>query len=489
VFGYQTFQIARKSGELRASNPGLILQFDPDTHSLVIKDANAFVSQHGIPVAYEPNPNFTPEGHLSYRLIRRDQCGIRKDSQARVQAYGMHFNNVLQQRVCVLRFPEAPAHAPVLATIRGDQEIWKRKWSISEYSTDLVLDGKLMATYRSASAWRLPALPKLVIGCALISSTPAWKCFADFLRTHKPIDSVPDRINHSRYDTPLSVMLGIRKYTAADLANFQGYPQNEAALARIAEEPDRVQDEVFRALAEIIEGKNPKPTFNMSYSLAENPARLAPLAEAMARRLAELSETSPKTVPYRDDQIRALTGGLTALPRDAYARIAKSAFSVIQQTDNSWKRLPVLYVRAADVGPQSLAFYRHDFMGTKLKSYLRMLPVLAICRIGEADDELLAEMKGRFLAANDASGDFEYHSALLVALLKLGQEAFLRDHTDVLPARSRGWWDAVLRKEGMTEIGPNNCMPERWGTTDYLGPVMAPALEWKGGRWTARKDA
>src|SRR3954469_7695154 len=139
VFGYQTFQIARKSGELRASNPGLILQFDPDTHSLVTKDANAFVSQHGIPVAYEPNPNFTPEGHLSYRLIRRDQCGIRKDSQARVQTYGMHFNNVLQQRVCVLRFPEAPAHAPVLATIRGDQEIWKRKWSISEYSTDLVL--------------------------------------------------------------------------------------------------------------------------------------------------------------------------------------------------------------------------------------------------------------------------------------------------------------------------------------------------------------
>jgi len=76
-----------------------------------------------------------------------------------------------------------------------------------------------------------------------------------------------------------------------------------------------------------------------------------------------------------------------------------------------------------------------------------------------------------------------------VALLKLGQEPFLREHLDAVPARARQWTEAALGKEGLTETGPNNCMPERWTTTDYLSPIMAPALEWKGGRWVARTNS
>jgi hypothetical protein len=156
VFIQQTWEIANKSAELRASNPGQVLQFNPDSQSLVTKDASTFVTQHAIPVAYEPSAGYKPEGYLSYRLIRSDQCKIRKDSQARILTYGMFFNNVLQQAVCVLRFPEATEHATIVATKRGEEEIWNRKWSINEYSTDLVVDGEVIASYRSASVWRLP---------------------------------------------------------------------------------------------------------------------------------------------------------------------------------------------------------------------------------------------------------------------------------------------------------------------------------------------
>jgi hypothetical protein len=229
----QAYLIMQKSAELRASNPGQVLRFDPDTQSLVTKEANDFVTHYAIVVAYEPSPGTKPEGYLSYRLIRRDQCDtIRKDTQARIQVWGVSLNHVLQKSVCELRFPETPEHAAIVATRRGYEESWRRRWSTSEYSTELVVDGELVATYRSASVWRLPVLPMLYIGCALISSKPAWECGADFLTTHTPLDTVPTAIDRARYDTPLSVMLGIPKYTEQDLQNFQGYAQNEAALAR-----------------------------------------------------------------------------------------------------------------------------------------------------------------------------------------------------------------------------------------------------------------
>jgi hypothetical protein len=101
-------------------------------------------------------------------------------------------------------------------------------------------------------------------------------------------------------------------------------------------------------------------------------------------------------------------------------------------------------------------------------------------------------MKRRFLAVKDAPRDFSdgrYQSALLVALLKLGQESFLREHLDAIPTHLHQWSEAVLRKEGLTETGPNNCMAQEWSTTNYLPPIVAPTLNWKGGRWTPRTNS
>jgi hypothetical protein len=129
-----------------------------------------------------------------------------------------------------------------------------------------------------------------------------------------------------------------------------------------------------------------------------------------------------------------------------------------------------------------------DFLTGRVKGYLKILPVLAICRVGQGDDELVAEMKARFLASKDVGDSNAYQSLLLVTLLKLGQESFLREHLDAVPAGLRQWSDAVLRKQGLTETGPNNCMGERWTSTGYLPPIMAPGLEYRG-RWIPRTSS
>ena len=201
----------------------------------------------------------------------------------------MHRNGRFQQGACGLRIPEAPSEKIVRAVRHGDDEVWKRKWGIAEQVTEISVDGAVIGSYRSASVWRLPALPLGYIGCALISSTPAWKCGAEFKREHVVIDAVPAGIDRQSYHSAVSIMLGLKLYSETDIAGFRGYELNDAALARVAAEPERVEDDSFLTLAAIVDGKNPKPAFNLGYSLSRNPNRLVPFAEKMALRFVELN--------------------------------------------------------------------------------------------------------------------------------------------------------------------------------------------------------
>ena len=51
-------------------------------------------------------------------------------------------------------------------------------------------------------------------------------------------------------------MLGLRTYTAADLADFRGFAQNTPALASAAAGPARVEDRVFAVLQQILAGQD-----------------------------------------------------------------------------------------------------------------------------------------------------------------------------------------------------------------------------------------
>jgi hypothetical protein len=470
MYGAQWYEIEQKSAQMRAANPGKIFDFDPDLHSLVAAEAGQLVNSREIPVVYEANTNY-PEGHLAYRLITREQCNnIKRDTQARVITYGVHFEDRFQQQVCQLRMPEAPQHAVVKAVKRGDEDIWKHTRKIMEQTTDLVFDGKVLGSYRTASVWRLPSFPRLVIGCGLDN------CDYNFWRTLTTIDSAPNGVDTAKYDTPVTVMLGLRKYTAADLANFRGFEQNAPALANAAAEPARIENNVFAVLQQILDGQNVTPPHNMGYSIAINPQRLAPFASAMVKRLAELV-AAPPNAPNRIPSADALAAGIGALPRAAYATVADRVFDLAHQPLVA-DRYPALYLRAADAGPHTFDFYKSAIMASRSKRVLRPPLALAVCRIGRADAETIAEFKRRFLDAFDDD--------LFVTLIKLGEEAFVRENMQKQQPRLALWANAVLAGEGTTETGPNNCMGENWGFT-YPGPEMAPALEWVGHKGWQRR--
>ena len=433
------WQVAQVSQKLRTANPGKVYDFDPAANSLVMDRAQEFVETHDVPVAYEPNKNY-PEGYLSERLITRAQCnGVKRDTQNRVFTLGMHFDGIFQQNVCLLRFPEPPPNKTVKVTLVGDPQIWARRGDIREQTTEITVDDKTVGSFTRAFMWRLSGLPVLAIGCVLIDQPPAWKCLADFKRNLVTIDGIPDTVDRAKFDDPTSVMLGIRKYVAADLANFSGFDSNQAALESVHNEPEKVENNVFDTLAAIIDGKNPKTPFNLGYSLATNPDRLAPYADGMTRRFVALVRGDYKAIPNWREQIEALAGAIGALPHEAFVSVAGPLFELVKQDpDRAMHKYAMIYVRLGEAGTTTLPFYRDQIMANEIRGWQRMFPVLALCRIGEADTELIDELKRRYNSVNfQGGGDpVNYKTSLFVTLLKLGQELlFARQPSDRRRAR------------------------------------------------------
>lgn len=469
AYGLQATDIARKSAELSAANPGKLIDFDATTQALVAKYAKEIVERYAIPVAYAP---INPEGYYSYRMIRRDQCKLPRDNQGRIQV------SYLTNNLCLIQFPEAPRGQIVKAVLSGHQNRWHQERGISEQLTTVFVGDKEIGSYRSASVWRLPAFPMGFIGCGLLDMPSSWQCSAEFLRKWMPINAVPAGLDESQDDTPLTIMLGLKKYTAADLADFKGYAANDAALQSIAEEPQREVEDAFATLADILDGQSVVPQFRLGSTLAKEPKRLAPLAEKMAQRYIALERSEPRKTTNTSETIRALGTALVSLPADAFLSVADELQAVVHEP-KARERSGALYVRAADAGPQTFPLYKTDFLTIKAAPYQMQLPVLAICRIGEADAETIAEMKRRI---TDAKQDMNYRTALFVALMKLNEAPFLSKLEPDMPWQTRPWAKAVLEGKGETAIGPNNCSPWNRGGPNGLWPLPGPSLYRVGGK-------
>jgi hypothetical protein len=462
-------EIAERAAELRKLNPGKVLDFDPARDVLVGKEIESFMRTHEIVVAYEPNENYKAEGYLSHRLFPADQCrALSRDGQGRIFISWVSLNLRLMP-VCSLRFPEKPEGRIVTLTKISKPKMWEHNTGISEAVTDVSIDGKVIGSYRGAFTRRLPAFPTGYIGCGLNSSKLAWECGYGFMRKLETLDTIPDGVDRTKFDTPESILLGLRKYTEQDLLNFKGFASNAAVYERIAKEPKRVEDEAFVTLDRILDGEAVKPIRNMGDIVGRNPERLGPFAERMAKRLSEL--WSAKDQPDTRELVGNLASAIIGLSTVDFQKIAPTIFALVESED-TMRRFPVVYLRAADAGPQTLDFYKREILVRKDKTFLRKIPVLAICRIGRADAEILAELKRRYEATDERDTTNEDKTALFVTLLKLGQESYLREHP--LGWRDREWAGAVLAGKGRTEVGPNNCMPKEVGGVS--SPVMQPSL-------------
>jgi hypothetical protein len=286
-----------------------------------------------------------------------------------------------------------------------------------------------------------------------------------------------------RFDDPVSVMLGVRKYTNAELADFHGFPANAALAPHRSERPNVGSDAAFAALQAIVEGLSPTVAWSMGEAIASQPERLAPLATGMAQQFVKLSQLDAGDAPGRREQAALLAVGLAALAPADFATVADPLREVVRRA-GAWRDNPVLYVRLADAGPSMFSFYRDRFLANDATRSELLLAALAICRAGLGDGELVAALETRFsdFAAGDKRDD-DYKTALFVALVKLGQNNFLRKAAPERTRPMKEWTDAVLAGRGATAVGPNNCMPIEWPRADYLPPDLAPRLRWSNLNW------
>ena len=85
----------------------------------------------------------------------------------------------------------------------------------------------------------------------------------------------------------------------------------------------------------------------------------------------------------------------------AFTGIADQVFELIHDAKVA-DRFPTLFLRAADAGPRTFEFYKSAILASREKRVLNPVLALAVCRIGHADAETVAELKRRF--ARRASG-------------------------------------------------------------------------------------
>jgi len=535
----QTREIHAKAEQLRASNPSLVLPFDPTQHSLVLPQMHAqlVAGHYDVPMTYDANPNFKPEGFVSHRLLNRQQCTDATAAQARLRAQRSRaaFGLVTQVRVedgaitptyikdvCLLNFPEKPPLQQIVVTRRGDDAVWRRERGILEQTTDFSLDGKLFATYHTASVWRLSPFPLLLIGCALNSGAPSWDCFANFNHALEVINTTPDNVDSARYDLPESIVLGLRKYLPNDYVEFRGDGRWQAFIQQIDNYPQQQAEfdsdhkaDLFSQFVEFVHDNAVETTgtgvfINIVYkgtvappgemepAVLAAPEKLIPLRDAIAARFLQLTRAS---IGVNNKWYRLLDKSLVALPRDSYASMPDDEVSQLLDalgSSRGWDYFRELYLRMTDAGPRTLSFYERELSRLQNRGASKSLvPELAICRLGQADEPTKEILRKEFTdtSKTDRFDDpVEHNSAVFVTLLRLGDAsvaqgapaAFQRE--DVV-----GWYDAVRQGKGQTDVGPNNCNGwERSGFRDMnwwrrFPPPLRASLIYQDKAWVEAK--
>lgn len=214
---YQTILIERKSAELRASNLGHVMDFDPNRYSLVTEDAFRLVSGFKIPVAFMTDHG-VKEGYSSFRLLPKDQCKIPLGRFPAV-ALGLSSYEAMYKAACVLRMPEAIQKQILRFETRGDQD-WQHRWGFNERVTEVF--GGVSGSFRTASFWRWSAFPSGAFACYFSGYPRSLKCDGEVFGELVYIDGFSNETDPSKMVIPASVMLSLPKYTQADTQNFLG---------------------------------------------------------------------------------------------------------------------------------------------------------------------------------------------------------------------------------------------------------------------------
>ena len=481
AYWQQGIHVERLSDELKRINPKAVIKFDSTSNSLVTDQADFFAATHSIPVVYARDTSHVPDGYVSYRLVAHDALKQYLGRNANdVQVFSVYLNDTIQSNARELRIPERPTHKIInISTYDNPGEGWK-DWNIGFETTTVSLEGKIVGVFKSGYVRRLPIVPFFTVGCKFSSETSTRACQAEFATEHISIESRPNDLDRVLYPDPISIMLGIKALSDEQLVHFRNSEIIDDATTRAPSG----EDAAFGALQDIVGGRSPPLPWATSVLIASNPSRLAPFAASITRRFLDLSQTGAFEVPGRLAEARLLAAGIVALGPAEFATVQDLLLDLARRDNTIRDNYPLLYVRLADAGPKMYSIYRDQFLAQNAAERDKLLAVVAICRMGQADSELISAIDSEW--AKFDSGDLKninYRTALFIALLKLGRESTIKNSGGATSPILRGWYEAVLLGRSKTEVGPNNCMPIEWPENTYVPGFLAPRLTWTNEQW------
>ena len=479
-------RIAQKSELLTQANPGRVVDFDLKSSALVLDDADVFIATHKLALAYVADKSYRPAEYVSYRLASDQQIvGWMRDLSIPGRIFAVVIDGAPQSGHHEFSVPEAPDRKIVSVEAEKDGEPRWADWMIGERTTLIKSEGRIVGRFRSGYVDRLTWFPLMSIGFRPSPGAGRRAFQVDFATRREDIESRPLSVDRAKFDDPASVMLAIPLRGVGDIGDPT--PPAPLSVANLAERSgaSAEQDLAFKALDDILNDRAVQPPWNTRHFVAGDPKRIAPMAPKMVEKLAAwLQRPGALESPGAREQAAIIEAGLVSLPKDAFVNVAEPLIA-FARSDEIWSEFPGLTLRLADFGVPTFSLFRDRLLAADTDSFRRLLSALAICRIGQADGELLSAMRAQFAKPSDpAENDGNLKSALFVALSKLDPMTPLRYSAAIDASPDKLWFEAVAQGHGETDLGPNNCMAMAWPKAEELPREMSARLGWNGEGWT-----
>ncbi len=468
LFFNQAKEINNLEAELQQTNPTIIYGFNSDLEHLVTKNASSIVTNYRIPVVFSKT---SKNKFFSHRMISKQSCAsIPKDSEARIQTsnvvyresplLGRKFGRQKTRKgFCRLRMPETPSKT-ILEVKTNEQKVWKHKPSIEIGKYTLLKNGIELGQYRTASVWRYGIFPLPRIGCFLNSSRAKWECFYDYKKSLYRLKTNPSSMGQELNINPVALMLGLQKYNEKDYSKFKEYTESANAIAEASGLADKIVNDMFEHLDLMMLDHSTKIAWRMEYTLTKDPARIAERTDRILEYLKILESKKTTGVYELESKKKLFLSLLVWLPDDQLKVHGTVIFNLLK----NYKKLSYvseLYLRLADFEKDISGlsvWYEDHFNNSPHKHLYRYMPVSALCRAGGVTKTTNALMRNDFNLGAGKNKHSQYHEALFLTLLKLGEEEFLKKSLASQDLWQKKWYYSVLEGNAVGPYGPNNCM-------------------------------
>lgn len=198
LYAVSLMEYMRLNGEIESANAAQRVAFDPLTQDLAVNYVavppsgtpligQAIVSSFNLPVAYEINWREVGKAH-AVRIMARAQCDAWKGRRSgRVRTSGLLTDTIFVRNACIGETDDRPQRDAV--TLHpGPKEVSGTPLQPVELRPIEIAgsDGRRIRLI-TGTTQVLTFIPMPIVGCTLISSEPAWRCFAHFHRTMRAL--------------------------------------------------------------------------------------------------------------------------------------------------------------------------------------------------------------------------------------------------------------------------------------------------------------